>query len=530
MTTRLLSLRLFLVISAVLSTVALSYGQAQRNGTTNPRDAGPATGATTATTQATAAELTPLAVEAPESPVVPNATPACTSPAPVHTSGFFHCYTPAEIAAAYGVDKLHAAGLMGQGQTIVLVDSYGDPTAAQDLQFFHDTFFPSLPNPNFTQWTPLGDPAANYTCTRSNGISGPCSAANWSVEATLDVQWAYATAPLAHIVLLATPPAETLGVQGLPNLFKAIQLAIDAYPPGTVFSQSFGLAEETFGGAALTQMQGFDQTYQYGIDKGDTFLASSGDEGNGGAAKQHKESTVLSTTAVGFPAVSPLVTAVGGTQLMLGWRLAPTSTNPLNFVASAANSEALWNECFIFGGGNCVTGGGTSSFFSAPSWQADQASVNSGMRSIPDLSWNAAVNGGVLIYTTQYPTVLRQGWHIEGGTSASSPQMAGIVALGNQTRAAAGKAPLGLLGPHIYALGNADASAPDASFDGNGTSFFRDIVPQTFTGADGTTLTLDNNQWFDPAPPYFATPGYDLTTGFGSPRADRFVGALAAQP
>jgi subtilase family serine protease len=473
--------------------------------------------------------LTPLAVEAPDSPVAPNATPACTSPAPVHTSGSFHCYTPAQIAAAYGVDKLHGAGLMGQGQTIVLVDSYGDPTAAQDLQFFHDTFFPHLPNPKFTQWTPLGDPAAHYTCTRSNGISGPCSAAGWSVEATLDVQWAYAMAPLAHIVLLATPPAETLGVQGLPNLFKAMQMAIDAYPAGTVFSQSFGLAEQTFGGAALTQMQAFGETYQNGINKGDTFLASSGDEGNGGAAKQHKESAILSTTAVGFPAVSPLVTAVGGTQLMLGWKLAPTSSNPVNFVASNANTEALWNECYL-GGGNCVTGGGISSFFGAPSWQFGQSSVNGGMRSIPDLSWNAAVNGGVLIYTTQYPAVLRQGWHIEGGTSAASPQMAGIIALANQARAAAGKAPLGLLGPHIYALGNADASAPDASFEGNGASFFRDIVPQTFTGPDGTKLVLDNNQWTDPAPPYFATPGYDLTTGFGSPRADRFVAALAAQP
>src|SRR5260370_26399018 len=196
MTTRLRSLRLFLVVSAILWTVALSYGQAQPGGITYPRDASPATSASAATTtQATAAELTPLAVEAPDSPVAPNATPACTSPAPVHTSGRFHCYTPAEIAAAYGVDKLHAAGLMGQGQTIVLVDSYGDPTAAQDLQFFHDTFFPSLPNPNFTQWTPLGNPAANYTCTRSNGISGPSSPANWSVEATLDVQWAYAMAP-----------------------------------------------------------------------------------------------------------------------------------------------------------------------------------------------------------------------------------------------------------------------------------------------------------------------------------------------
>ena len=472
----------------------------------------------------------PLAVEAPDSPVLSSGVAACTSPSPVHRSGFFHCYTPADIAAAYGVDKLHAAGLLGQGQTIVLVDSYGDPTAAQDLQFFHDTFYPSLPNPNFTQWTPLGDPGAHYTCTRSNGVSGPCSAASWSVEATLDVQWAYAIAPLAHIVLLATPPAETLGVPGLPNLFKAIQMAIDAYPAGTVFSQSFGLAEQTFGGAAVQQMNAFDQTYQNGIDKGDSFLASSGDNGNGGNDKNHKFSGIIDTSAVGFPAVSPLVTAVGGTQLMFGWKLAPTAANPLAFVTDGSNTEALWNECGLFGGGNCVTGGGVSSFFAAPSWQSQQAAVNGGARSIPDLSWSAAVNGGVLIFTTQYPEVLRQGWHIEGGTSAASPQMAGVIALANQARAAAGKAPLGNLGPHIYALGNADAAAPDATFAGNASSTFRDIVPQTFTGADGTTFTLDNNQWTDPAPPDFATPGYDLTTGFGSPRADRFVAGLAGQP
>src|SRR6185312_17563526 len=96
--------------------------------------------------------------------------------------------------------------------------------------------------------------------------------------------------------------------------------------------------------------------------------------------------------------------------------------------------------------------------------------------------------------------VLRQGWHIEGGTSAASPQMAGVIALANQARSAAGKAPLGLLGPHIYALGHIDASAPDASFDGNGSSYFRDIVPQTFVGTDGTTVCLDNNQRLDPAP------------------------------
>lgn len=476
--------------------------------------------------------IVPMAVEAPESPVPAGGTAACTSPAPQHQYAFYHCYTPADIAGAYGVDKLHNNGLMGQNQTIVLVDSYGDPTAANDIKVFHDAFYKNLPDPNFTQWTPLGNPAANYTCTKSKGLSGPCSAFSWSVEATLDIEWAYAMAPLAHIVLLATPPAETLGVQGLPNLFKAMQMAIDAFPSGTVFSQSFGLAEQTFGGAALNQMQAFNEVYANGIAKGDTFLASSGDEGNGGASKQHKESTVLSTTAVGFPAVSPLVTAVGGTQLMLGWQLAPLASEKRTWIDTpGVNTEALWNECYIFGGGNCVTGGGTSSYFGAPSWQSAQIGINGGKRSIPDLSWNAAVNGGVLIYGSQYPNVFRTGWHVEGGTSASSPQMAGIIALANQARAAKGKAPLGLLGPHIYPLGNADAAAgPNSNFDdASGTFNFRDIVKHTFTGADGTQTILDTNQWTIPEPGYPATSGYDLTTGFGSPHADVFVMNLAAQ-
>jgi subtilase family serine protease len=479
--------------------------------------------------------LVPLAVVAPHTPKDPIPNPACTTPAPASTFGEFHCYSPAQIYAAYGVDKARGLlnvkdGLMGQGQTIVLVDSYGSPTAANDIQFFHDTYFKSLPDPNFTEWYPFGNPTANFTCTRSAGLSGPCSAAGWSFEATLDIEWAYAMAPLAHIVLLATPPAETLGVPGLPNMFKAMQMAIDRFPSGTVFSQSFGLGEQTFGGAALNQMQAFDQTYQNGINKGDSFLASSGDQGNGGSDKNHKLSGVFSFNVVGFPAVSPLVTAVGGTQLMLGWRLAPTSTDPIAFTSSATNTEPLWTECNIFGGGNCVTGGGTSSFFPAPSWQSAQQSVNKGMRSIPDLSWNAAVNGGVLVYITAYPTAIPPGWYPVGGTSASSPQMAGIIALANQLRASKGKPPLGNLGPHIYALGNADAPG-DSSFDGNATSIFRDVVPQTFTGPDGTTITIDNNAW-PPAgpsvPAFFATPGYDMTTGFGSPRADRFVAALAA--
>src|SRR5262245_15123179 len=274
----------------------------------------------------------PLSVEAPDTGTVPaGGSPDCTTPAPVHMYALFHCYTPSDIAAAYGLDKFRAAhpgdtAALGAGQTIVLVDSYGSPAAANDIRFFHDTFFPGLPAPNFDEVYPNGQLTFNNTGT-GNGLSGPAGAVGWSGEATLDIEWAYAVAPLAHIVLLATNPAETLGVTGLPNMFKAIRDAIDTYPSGTVFSQSFGLAEQTFGGAAPVHTSAFDQTYQYGISKGDTFVASSGDEGSGGSDKTHKLSGVFPFQVIGYPASSPFNLAVGGTQLMYNWLWTPTSTD-----------------------------------------------------------------------------------------------------------------------------------------------------------------------------------------------------------
>src|SRR5258707_115813 len=84
--------------------------------------------------------------------------------------------------------------------------AYGSPTAAADLRHFHDTFFPGLPDPNFRQVFPLGNPQYHNTCS-GNGLSGSCAAAGWSGEATLDIEWAYSIAPEAHLVLLAVPPA-----------------------------------------------------------------------------------------------------------------------------------------------------------------------------------------------------------------------------------------------------------------------------------------------------------------------------------
>lgn len=474
---------------------------------------------------------TDLSVSAPDQAGgAPNATtPACTSPAPVHTYAWYHCYTPMQIRDAYGVsavgDPTSGTGALGQGQTIVLVDSYGSPTAASDLQFFHDTFYSSLPNPSFQELYPQGKP--DYSNPINAGPSGPSSAANWSGEATLDIEWAYAIAPLANIVLLAVPPAETLGVQGFPNLFNAISGEIGATPPGTVFSMSFAVTEQTFGGAAQQQTAKFDAVFQKGIAKGDTFFASSGDDGSTGASKLQGETATYPYPTVWWPASSPYVTGAGGTQLQYGWTWDPTSDTPFNPDGSlnpayfnynntpGSNLNAVWNESWL----PAATGGGPSVIYGRPTWQSGVLAGAGDHRLVPDISWNAAVNGGVLVYITAFPTYQRSGWHVYGGTSAASPQLAALTTLADQEREAANKPPLGNINPTIYAS----------------SGWFTDTQPVTQgTAASGH---LVNNQLWQynadgsvspgPVPGWPTLTGYDMTTGLGTPVGSAYVTGLA---
>ena len=486
-----------------------------------------------------AAVLLPAGSPASAGTAAPDPTQACVTPAPVSTFPLLHCYTPSGIYGAYGIDAVHSAGYRGAGQTIVLVDAYGTPTGANDINFFAKTF--GLPTPKFTEVYPLGMPDYNQAPAKGNGLSGPASAAGWAGEATLDIEWADAIAPEANIVLLATPPAETEGVQGLPNMMKAIQWAIDNYPAGTVFSMSFGTDESTFGSSAATQFAKFDQTFLAGLRKGDTFFSSAGDSGSTAVTKQHKESTTSPYPGTSYPNVSPYVTSVGGTQLQYGWTWDPTSNvaydsafnlTPGYFGSiTSGDSEAVWNESWIEAAG----GGGVSSVYPLPAWQQKVAPAGVNHRMVPDLSWNAAVNGGVLCYET-YPAAWNfdyPAWEPVGGTSAASPQVAALTALANQARTAAGQAPVGWLNPLLYtdpALGQSGTS----SFDGTGA--FRDTVPQTY-GTASTGVLADNRQWLvgadgsvspGPVPGYPVTSGYDLATGWGTPRAPGYIAALEA--
>jgi subtilase family serine protease len=133
-------------------------------------------------------------------------------------------YTPAEIAAAYGFNQIKFGSVVGNGagQTIAIVDAYNDPNIASDLQKFDKQF--GLAAPKFTE--------VKQTL---NG-QGPMNSAGWSLEISLDVEWAHAMAPAANIELVeAYSPT-------LSNLLTCVQYAA-AQPGVSVVSMSWGASE-----------------------------------------------------------------------------------------------------------------------------------------------------------------------------------------------------------------------------------------------------------------------------------------------
>src|SRR2546422_7596860 len=298
-------------------------------------------------------EFIPLIAIAPDDPQQAASTPpACTSPAPVHTYAFYHCYTPDQMNAAYGVDALHAAGITGKGETIVIVDSYGSPTALEDLQFFSSTF--GLPAPDLTILHPTGTPSFNPAM---HGIQ-----AGWAFETSLDVQWAHAIAPDAKLVLVEANPAETQGVQGFPSMFQGEAMAIQAYP-GSVISQSFAVTEQSFNGATATQIARFDDVYAMAAANRVTVVSAAGDSGTAIVVEQGRRNP--SATA-GWPAPDPLVPSSPGTWLQYGWKWNPSGSAAtyhdclnagtdfdtcaapyLAYTTGAGRTEAVWKEDWL---------------------------------------------------------------------------------------------------------------------------------------------------------------------------------------
>ena len=245
-----------------------------------------------------------------------------------------------------------------------------------------------------------------------------------------------------------------------------------------VLSISWGYAEDVsvWTAAAVDQV---NQALQEAALMGITICVAAGDDGSSdGINDGHAH--------VDFPCSSPYVLAVGGTLLRTG----------------AKRSERAWTDgdgLRADNGGS--TGGGVSARLSRPAWQSglDIAAVNPGQiagRIVPDVAANASANTG-------YFVVAGGQQEISGGTSASAPLWAALVARMNQQLAASSKR-VGYLTPLLYG----------AAADGQplGRTGCNDI----HTG-DNVTAHVGG---------FKSTAGFDAVTGWGSPKGKDLLAAL----
>jgi subtilase family serine protease len=277
-----------------------------------------------------------------------NGNPAA-SPSPTGLS-------PATIKAAYNFPTSSTAG---SGKTIAIVDAYDDPTAESDLAVFSSQYgLPACTTAN----------GCFRKVNQTGGTSYPRKDAGWALEISLDVQWAHAIAPGAHILL----------VEASSNSFANLLAAEDyARAHAQYVSNSWGASE--FSGE-----NSYDSHFS---QSGVSFFVSSGDAG----------------LPAEYPSASPNVVSVGGTTL--------------HFNGSNFTGETGWSG----------SGGGCSAYENATSAQrnfSQYGQVNcGGRRATPDVSLDADPASGVSVYdTTRYQG--RSGWFTVGGTSASSPMWA----------------------------------------------------------------------------------------------------------
>lgn len=375
----------------------------------------------------------------------PNIKFSCQTPgAPVR------CYGPHQMRTAYDIQRVLDAGINGTGTTIVIIDAFQSPTIRHDLRTF-DTLFNLHPT---TLNIIAPDGLTPFNPNDPNQVG-------WAAEISLDVEYSHAIAPNATIdLVLAKSNMDA-------DILSATKYAVHNNL-GNVISQSFGEGE-TCMAPALRQLQ--HQVFQEAVNKGITLFASSGDQG----AAQPTCNGASFFLSASTPASDPLVTAVGGTYL---------NANPQS---GTYHGEAAWNDQFG------ASGGGFSTLFARPSYQ-NGFDIKT-MRGVPDIAYDADVNGGVLgVWSSsgQGPNLV----FIFGGTSAGSPQMAGELALVNQQFGRQGN-----INPTLY-----DGFARHGYL-----TFFHDITvgTNTFTGtgSNGKTVTIIG---------YNTRQGWDPVTGLGS--------------
>jgi kumamolisin len=342
---------------------------------------------------------------------------------------------PAQSFSAPSLGKVYAfpPGATGTGQCIALIE-LGGGYRASDLQTYFAGLSLSAPTV-----VPIGvDGGGNSPTGSANGPDG---------EVMLDIEVAGALAPAATIAVYFAPNTD----QGF---LDAVTTAVhDTTHAPTVISISWGGPESTWTAQA---QQAMDEAFAEAVALGIAVCAASGDSGASDGVSD-------GSFHVDFPASSPNAIGCGGTSLV---------------VSSGSPVETAWNDLAKNEG---ATGGGFSTTFPTPSWQAKAIAPFKGTgRGVPDVSADADPQTG-------YDVVVDGSSFVLGGTSAVAPLWAALIACCQQ---ASGKR-LTDLASRLYTA--------------NGG--FRDITQ----GGNGG---------------YNARPGWDPCTGLGVPVGSALLTAV----
>lgn len=391
------------------------------------------------------------------------------------------CYSPRDLQVAYGVKALLDRGIDGRGQTVVLPE-LAEPRLLppqvsdlrQDLAQFDKLFH--LPAARLRVVTKLAGTVSPWL---ANG------------EEVLDAEMVHAIAPGAAITVILVKTT------ALNNTASAAAASVAALRLG--LSQGGAISISAVGQAGgehcdtHAQVTRLHAALRAAADHHVTVVAASGDIGvvgepcslitalTGGSFPPVKE--------VNLPASDPLVLAAGGTSLTASHK------------SGAYTSETAWGLPYgTPGSAFQASGGGFSRLFARPGYQDSVAGVEA-TRGVPDVAADASGHTGMALAISEGSgkTYIRN----SGGTSASAPIWAALIALADQC---AGRQ-LGFVNPALYRIGRSAAyhRAFHDVTQGNNTVTF---PPKTFQG-------------------YRAAPGWDPVTGLGSPNAQVLVPLLA---
>ena len=400
--------------------------------------------------------------------------PATPQANPQATYGNAHYLAAGDFHTIYNLKPVLAQGITGSGRTIAVIGRSN--IALSDVtQFRNSMALPSNP-PQII-----------------NGGTVPGFVTGDELESDLDVQWAGAVAPQATVKFVTT--ANTTTSDGVT---LSAQYAVNNNI-GDIITVSYGLCESLMG---VSSVNFFNSLWQQAATQGQTVLVSSGDSGAAGCDLANA-TTATRGQGVNGMCTSQYSTCVGGTQF--NDTASPSTWWSGSNDAGGASAlsyipEVAWNESGANGGtGLYASGGGASTRFTKPSWQTTTGVPADGRRDVPDVSLNASSRVGYLV-TSSDNTGRTATTYVVGGTSASAPALAGILALVGQKTGYR----LGNVNPTLYGLANLQASTGKAYY--NLITSGNNSVP----GATGFSAST-------------STPRYNQVTGLGTVNGAVFV-------